>query len=314
MSVVYSVAKFTNFGDYADHVRQQHHQMEVDKPDDSDFSAIQRTCAGPGYRILAMRTTGSMIRRGAWPGGTTTFGFARRRPKPMYWCGRELSSLNELAIFPGSEYINVTRSSLDAYGMTFTGDFLDQVAESEEKRPTGKSKKNALGRIFLLSESGVGNLESLAEDLLNPLSINPAAQTAHDMASSLLADTVADVPRRHPGSNTRLRAFKRARDFMHAFAAEEISIRDIARNTGMSARTLTYAFNEHTGMPPMRYLKVYRLNRLRNSLREATPGGTRVSDLANEWGFWHLGKLAADYREMFGVTPAEDLRGMPMRW
>ena len=42
---------------------------------------------------------------------------------------------------------------------------------------------------------------------------------------------------------------------MQAYAHEELSIRDICRNTSMSARTLTYAFKEHAGMSPMRYLK-----------------------------------------------------------
>jgi hypothetical protein len=32
-----------------------------------------------------------------------------------------------------------------------------------------------------------------------------------------------------------------------------------------------------------------------------------VSAVANRWGFWHLGQLAADYRNLFDELPSETL-------
>jgi AraC family ethanolamine operon transcriptional activator len=29
-----------------------------------------------------------------------------------------------------------------------------------------------------------------------------------------------------------------------------------------------------------------------------------IADIANRWGFWHIGKLAADYRTQFGELPS----------
>ena len=43
-------------------------------------------------------------------------------------------------------------------------------------------------------------------------------------------------------------------------------------------------------------------------LRGADPSRTRIADVANEWGFWHMGQLAADYRRHFGENPSETLR------
>ena len=34
-----------------------------------------------------------------------------------------------------------------------------------------------------------------------------------------------------------------------------------------------------------------------------------VADAANEWGFWHMGQFAKDYRRMFGELPSETLNG-----
>ena len=35
--------------------------------------------------------------------------------------------------------------------------------------------------------------------------------------------------------------------------------------------------------------------------------GKRVSDVVNDWGFWHMGQFAADYRKLFGELPSETL-------
>jgi AraC-like DNA-binding protein len=33
-----------------------------------------------------------------------------------------------------------------------------------------------------------------------------------------------------------------------------------------------------------------------------------ITEAAAEWGFWHMGKFAADYRRQFGELPSETLR------
>ena len=81
---------------------------------------------------------------------------------------------------------------------------------------------------------------------------------------------------------------------------------ELCRAAGVSLRTLEYAFRERLGMTPVQYLKVYRLNQVRRMLRQ---GETRsVVDAANAWGFWHMGKFAADYRAVYGLNPSGDLR------
>ncbi|MCK5375915.1 MAG: helix-turn-helix domain-containing protein, partial [Acidobacteria bacterium] len=37
-----------------------------------------------------------------------------------------------------------------------------------------------------------------------------------------------------------------------------------------------------------------------------------VTDVANNWGFWHMGQFAADYRKMFGELPSQTLQPWKM--
>jgi transcriptional regulator GlxA family with amidase domain len=75
----------------------------------------------------------------------------------------------------------------------------------------------------------------------------------------------------------------------------------------MSWRSLDRAFKERFGIGPKRYLMYYRLAQLRRQLKNAPPD-SRVSKIANEWGFWHMGQLASDYKKLFEELPSETLR------
>ncbi|MCP4405581.1 MAG: helix-turn-helix domain-containing protein [bacterium] len=76
----------------------------------------------------------------------------------------------------------------------------------------------------------------------------------------------------------------------------------------MSKRTLQYAFLEHFGVSPKRYLQIYRLNRVRSILKKRDPNSVAVADVANRWGFWHMGQFAKDYRKLFGELPSSTLK------
>jgi AraC-like DNA-binding protein len=99
---------------------------------------------------------------------------------------------------------------------------------------------------------------------------------------------------------------RRARDYIHAHAAEAPSVADIARAAGVGVRALASGFERHFGLSPQRYLHQYRLDRVREELRSAAPGVT-VTAVAADWGFWQLGSFAARYRERFGESPSQTL-------
>nr|WP_275403999.1 helix-turn-helix domain-containing protein [Pseudonocardia acidicola] len=83
----------------------------------------------------------------------------------------------------------------------------------------------------------------------------------------------------------------------------------LARQVMVSARCLQEGFQRSVGVPPMRYLRDVRLNRVHDDLRAAAPNSVSVSQVAGRWDFCYLGRFAAAYRGKFGQTPSETLRG-----
>jgi AraC family ethanolamine operon transcriptional activator len=88
-------------------------------------------------------------------------------------------------------------------------------------------------------------------------------------------------------------------------SADALTVADLCHVTGASARTLHYGFVERYGLPPARFMKAYRLNGARRDIGRIASQESKISDVANRWGFWHLGQFARDYRHWFGELPSE---------
>lgn len=87
----------------------------------------------------------------------------------------------------------------------------------------------------------------------------------------------------------------------------------LAHEVSVSPRSLQEGFQRCAGMPPMRYLRDVRLDRVHDDLAAATADSATVANLARRWGFLYLGRFAAIYREKFGQTPSQTLREAHMR-
>jgi AraC-like DNA-binding protein len=96
-------------------------------------------------------------------------------------------------------------------------------------------------------------------------------------------------------------------DFMMANLTEPLTLQELCRARGRSKRSMIYHFTEALGITPMAYFKLQRLNAVRRALKAADPRTTRVLDVAADFGFYHMGHFAVDYRELFGVLPSVTL-------
>lgn len=139
---------------------------------------------------------------------------------------------------------------------------------------------------------------------------NPCLQ--QELASEipqLLLQTLSSLQpvKKKPISALRSKALKKAETYIVEFGDEPPKIQDICKATGASLRTLQFAFVEKYGITPKTYLEFYRLNAVRKMLRKRDPSTTKIIDVANRWGFWHMGKFAGDYHKLFGELPSQTL-------
>ena len=85
---------------------------------------------------------------------------------------------------------------------------------------------------------------------------------------------------------------------------DEANSRDIARQIGVSVRTMHDAVQRYRGISLHRYLRLRRLWLVRQRLL-AGPQSIKACALA--FGFWHLGDFSRIYRSQYGESPSETI-------
>lgn len=99
---------------------------------------------------------------------------------------------------------------------------------------------------------------------------------------------------------------RRVREYLEAHAHEPVDMAVLGAVAGIPVRTLHHQFRRALGQSPMQLLRDIRLDRVRRELLQAGPGAN-VTQIALQWGFDHLGRFAATYRDRFGEAPRETL-------
>lgn len=135
------------------------------------------------------------------------------------------------------------------------------------------------------------------------------AMGATDAAQGALQGSAAS---RRAASARRTKVLRLAEEFIEARAGSPVYLAELCAVTGVSERTLRYAFEWRFGMSPIAYLRTRRLCGVREDLLRARGTDTVVKQIAHRWGYWHCGRLAAEYRELFGEAPSETM-GRPPR-
>ncbi len=104
------------------------------------------------------------------------------------------------------------------------------------------------------------------------------------------------------------RIARRARDLVLSRPKEPPTLVELCEHLHVGVRTLNYAFQSAVGTSAGEFVRVVRLNRVREELIEARGGnGVVLSRIASKWGFWHASDFARQYRALFGERPSETL-------
>jgi AraC family transcriptional regulator, ethanolamine operon transcriptional activator len=166
------------------------------------------------------------------------------------------------------------------------------------------------GRLF---ESGKRLVESAVEtpELFNTSEERRAAAQAELL--DLLLTTLSKAIKVEPEKRERTRQLQSdivniAERYALANIDERLYVTDLCRATGVSERTLEYAFRAVMGLSPTAYLTRLRLHRVHHALLQAKPGSTTVTEQALNWGFWHFGGFSRAYKDCFDELPSSTLR------
>ncbi|MEM1411290.1 MAG: helix-turn-helix domain-containing protein [Pseudomonadota bacterium] len=267
-------------------------------------SCHARVLAAPDMVICEPLFDGRYHQLGTPPGDVATFGIPIRALDRWFdqpYATGSILPFNQAGGIDGFSLrgfraytLSVDRSLLERVAETVGLDVPRLIFEPESTEVISDSPAARYLRALLhhtMEIAHQGNSPTWCEDIT--LALLQAAQTtsAHRDLSS---------------GSQRSQALRLAIDYVDSIEQEILSVAQLCEAVGVSVRTLNRAFNDRFAMGPKAYLARRRLSGIRRDLLKAEPDDL-VSDLANQWGIWHMGQFARDYRQMFGELPSQTL-------
>ena len=286
-----------------------------------DFRQLDRgqlTCdllqLGTGGRLL---TTAAFDRRidqqGVAPEGAFTFAVPKIEAPHIVWRSRRVQPGSMIVYRPGSEIDGASRPGFSVFTLSIAiplfetacvragrADLVEAAHEFEIVTPDVAVLSHFVKAMVLTARPVETRRKASAQARL----LDWRLCVLTDMAVKVLA-TSKPAPKTHRTSH-RPAVMRRALDHLQKRGA--VTVASICEAAGVSERTLQYAFRERFDIAPKQYIQTTRLQRVRRRLRTCDPSTTRIADIANELGFWHMGQFAADYRRQFGELPSETLQ------
>jgi AraC-like DNA-binding protein len=104
--------------------------------------------------------------------------------------------------------------------------------------------------------------------------------------------------------DTRGRAVRRAREFLDAFAADPVTLEDVAQHAGLNRFALVRQFRRAYGITPHAYQTQVRIARARVLLA----GGAPIDDVALSLGFADQSHFGRHFKRSLGMSPARYAR------
>jgi len=255
----------------------------------------------------------SIHQQGKAPSQLVTFGFPDSQ-RQLNWHGRKISCPVMLDFSGASGYESV--SGKDFCGMTVSFPKVNFSGIAERlKLPATQLIGSNLPHLLSGENYALGEFLQYLHGFCEGMSRTKTPKEYHLAMVELdeelpvrlltaLAESRLEL--QNQPLKVRQKGLRMAVDFIEANCQFNPSIPDICAATGLSWRSLDRAFKECLGIGPKRYLLNLRLTQVRRQLKSAPPR-TKVVDIANDWGFWHMGDFARKYREMFCESPSESL-------
>jgi AraC-like DNA-binding protein len=297
------VPKVFEFHD-VDEFRSSIRNVDVDfTPLVTRISARQMILELPGCSINFTKSFPRILDAQLNP-NCTAVGFSMDDGVPVRFNGVERDHLVIAIGAGGAAYSTIARTARQFAAIIFTPEITDR----------GWPQTSHHFKMFETSPQAFRWLRALVREVMSISALSAlddASEVSLAIRESLLAgidaafaDVVAARWASHANSARQFRIFQDIRAVLAGNVGNPIYSEELARQVGVSVRTLHDTVLRYRGMSLHRYLRLRRLWLVRQRL---LLGAQSVKASALAFGFWHLGDFSRSYRSQFGESPSETL-------
>ena len=231
-------------------------------------------------------------------------------------CGMDVSP-DEIIFNDQSEMHRQTLGRCRWSSLSLTPENLAEAGTALAGRPVLRPSVTMVIRPPAKLMSRLVSLHAKAGDLAKTAPhILANGQVARAIENALIEATVlclsGDTEQERSLTNQRHSLImSRFEEFLRSHRTVPVYLAEICAVVGASERTLRACCQEQLGMGPIKYLHLRRMHLARRALCASTPGGSTVTRIAANHGFWEFGRFSVEYRNLFGEFPVTTLNRRP---
>lgn len=254
---------------------------------------------------------GPTLQLGSTPSGMQTFAIPQQSDGSLIW-HRKSSNINSLLTFGNDRELHSTSDGpVSICTISIALSALQDLSGS-----AGLEYSSGVARVTHLASDELNNVYENYLQLAKFLAEADQRQPDFALRQSTLEEGLqlallqASQPSNASFAMSKAKSYKilyRALEYIVAHLERPLRITALAKDLGISVRSLELCFQKHLGVPPKRVINQLRLSVARRDLLKASPAEQSVTAIAERRGFWHLGQFSADYRRAFGESPSESL-------
>ncbi|MDJ0791966.1 MAG: helix-turn-helix domain-containing protein [Acidimicrobiia bacterium] len=248
----------------------------------------------PGVSVVSMRMGYSKVGFVDTDADVVTMVAARDAPPGSRWDGVDLSS-GDTWLYPGGGH----HQAVDRPGMEVAMVVIDERDLTQAL--------DDLGRYLTPMKQGKIR-DDHARAFVRAFDRNAASSDVTELVATV-ARAVSDIrPGPTSASGRRIRSeavVRRAVDYSQDTGDWLPSSLALCRAAGVSERRLQTAFRDVYDMSPSEFFRTRALSEARSRLIDRSQWRARVTTVAYELGFHHLGRFAAAFKAQHGWYPSE---------
>jgi AraC-like DNA-binding protein len=306
-----AVRAFSDPYEYAATIRQGTHQLVL-----TQRGTFAATLTRVDFHRLWMQRFSENLARTShvdgW-GGRAVIAFGTEAGPSLVRNGTALSTNSISWLRPGHSYFQRSEGR-SAYGTmslpleelaVFSRSIIGHELLVPNDGQTIVPAPGTMDRLQRLHAAAAALAEDAPEVLCHP-------DAAHGLEQALIEAMVEclgseDIREDRAASRQHAAIMRRFHQVIEQHLDQPLYAPELCTEIAVSERTLRACCQEYLGMGPKRYLQLRRMHLVRRTLAHSTPGSVTVTDIATRYGFWQFGRLAVEYKALFGESPSATL-------
>ncbi len=244
-----------------------------------------------------------------------TFAFYTGKDSKLIWRKKDVP-LNALMLFPLNSKLDVVikGSKTIIHTISISEEALISRLQKSEREiyntivSTKELVSMKLAEMEKLQEVFYKYIQSAEEnpDLVHEKNFQVCLN--EEFFSALIDVLFSEEKSDYPEVKDRItQAWNELESYIETHKNRPIMLNELSQAVGIGERSLFRLFNDRFNLSPKAYLNKLRLNGVRKDLSQISSAKKTITQVANSWGFWHMGQFAADYKQLFGELPSHTL-------